>query len=131
MVRQGKTAGKLARRSIRAKKGRYLSILLIVLLSVGFLSGLKVTREQMWDAADRYLDAQNFYDYRIYSTLGFSGDDIQALGKVSGIADAEGAKSEDVLLTFDGNTEDYLALSLPERVNVPSLTAGRMPKNDS
>lgn len=131
MVRQGKTAGKLARRSIRAKKGRYLSILLIVLLSVGFLSGLKVTREQMWDAADRYLDAQSFYDYRIYSTLGFSGDDIQALGKVSGIADAEGTKSEDVLLAFDGNTEDYLALSLPERVNVPSLTAGRMPKNDS
>ena len=47
MVRQGKTAGKLARRSILTQKKRYFAILLIVLLSVGFLSGLKVTKEQM------------------------------------------------------------------------------------
>ena len=131
MVRQGKTAGKLARRSIRAKKGRYLAILFIVLLSVGFLSGLKVTREQMWDAAERYLDSQNMYDYRVYSTLGFTGENIQSLSKVFGMETAEGGKSVDALLVFDGTAEDCLCISLPEKVNVPSLTAGRMPGKET
>jgi ABC-type antimicrobial peptide transport system permease subunit len=131
MVRQGKTAGKLARRSILTQKKRYFAILLIVLLSVGFLSGLKVTKEQMWDAAGRYLAAENMYDYRIYSTLGFSEDDIKELGKVSGIYDAEGEKTADVIFDFAGTGRDYQVLSLPERINIPSLYAGRLPEKDT
>ena len=131
MVRQGKTAGKLARRSILTQKKRYFAILLIVLLSVGFLSGLKVTKEQMWDAAGRYLVAENMYDYRIYSTLGFSEDDIKELGKVSGIYDAEGEKTADVIFDFAGTGKDYQVLSLPERINIPSLYGGRLPEKDT
>jgi ABC-type antimicrobial peptide transport system permease subunit len=131
MVRQGKTAGKLARRSILAQKKRYFAILLIVLLSVGFLSGLKVTKGQMWDAAGRYLAAANMYDYRIFSTLGFSQDDINKLGKVSGIYDAEGEKTADVILDFAGTVKDYQVLSLPEKINIPSLYAGRLPEKDT
>jgi putative ABC transport system permease protein len=131
MVRQGKTAGKLARRSILAQKKRYFAILLIVLLSVGFLSGLKVTKGQMWDAAGRYLAAANMYDYRIYSTLGFSQDDINKLGEVSGIYDAEGEKTADVILDFTGTVKDYQVLSLPEKINIPSLYAGRLPEKDT
>ena len=131
MVRQGKTAGKLARRSILTQEKRYFAILLIVLLSVGFLSGLKVTKEQMWDAAGRYLAAENMYDYRIYSTLGFSEDDIKELGKVSGIYDAEGEKTADVIFDFAGTGKDYQVLSLPERINIPSLYGGRLPEKDT
>ncbi|MST82934.1 ABC transporter permease [Bilifractor porci] len=131
MVRQGKTAGKLARRSILAQKKRYFAILLIVLLSVGFLSGLKVTKGQMWDAAGRYLAAANMYDYRIYSTLGFSQEDINKLGEVSGIYDAEGEKTADVILDFAGTVKDYQVLSLPEKINIPSLYAGRLPEKDT
>lgn len=131
MVRQGKTAGKLARRSILAQKKRYFAILLIVLLSVGFLSGLKVTKEQMWDAAGRYLAATNMYDYRVYSTLGFSEEDIGKLGKVTGIYDAEGEKTADVIFDFAGTARDYQVLSLPERINVPTLYAGRLPGEDT
>ena len=131
MVRQGKTAGKLARRSILAQKKRYFAILLIVLLSVGFLSGLKVTKEQMWDAAGRYLAATNMYDYRVYSTLGFSEEDIGKLGEVTGVYDAEGEKTADVIFDFAGTARDYQVLSLPERINVPSLYAGRLPGKDT
>ena len=131
MVRQGKTAGKLARRSILTQKKRYFAILLIVLLSVGFLSGLKVTKKQMWDAAGRYLAAANMYDYRIYSTLGFSEDDIKELGKVSGIYNAEGEKTADVIFDFAGTGKDYQVLSLPERINIPSLYGGRLPEKDT
>ena len=127
MVRQGKTAGKLARRSILTQKKRYLAILLIVLLSVGFLAGLKVTKEQMWDAAGRYLAATNMYDYRIYSTVGFSEEDIGKLGRMSGIFEAEGEKTADVIFEYADSIKDYQVLSLPEKINVPSLYAGRLP----
>lgn len=127
MVRQGKTAGKLARRSILTQKKRYLAILLIVLLSVGFLAGLKLTKEQMWDAAGRYLAATNMYDYRIYSTVGFSEEDIGKLGRMSGIFEAEGEKTADVIFEYADSIKDYQVLSLPEKINVPSLYAGRLP----
>lgn len=127
MVNQQKTAVKLAARNINAQKSRYLAILLIVFLSVGFLSGLKVTREQMWNAAGRYFDSQNLYDYRLYSTAGFTQDEIDKLADEDYSYDAEGAYSQDLLMTFSGDTEDYLCISMPSKINMPSLTAGRMP----
>lgn len=110
MVNQQKTAVKLAARNINAQKSRYLAILLIVFLSVGFLSGLKVTREQMWNAAGRYFDSQNLYDYRLYSTAGFTQDEIDKLADEDYSYDAEGAYSQDLLMAFSGDTEDYLCI---------------------
>ena len=97
------------------------------------MSPLKILfmKEQMWDAAGRYLVAENMYDYRIYSTLGFSEDDIKELGKVSGIYDAEGEKTADVIFDFAGTGKDYQVLSLPERINIPSLYGGRLPEKDT
>ncbi len=42
-------------REIRNSFGRYIAILAIVALGVGFFSGLKVTREAMVTTADDYL----------------------------------------------------------------------------
>ncbi len=51
--------------------GRYLAILAIVALGVGFFSGIKVTREAMIKTADEYLADHDFFDYKVVSTLGF------------------------------------------------------------
>ncbi|MDD5922343.1 MAG: ABC transporter permease [Eubacteriales bacterium] len=129
MVRQGRAAAKLAWRAALENKGRYIAILLIVFLSVGFFSGLKVTKAGMWDAAERYFKAQNLYDYRVFSSYGFTKDEIKGLSKLDEIKAAEGMYSCDVRMSVNGDTENYLCLSIPEKVNRPSLTAGRMPKN--
>ena len=127
-------------RSVQASKGRWLALFLIVMLSVGFFSGLKVCRDQMWMACQNYLKAQNFYDYRLYSSLGFTDDEIDVIRdqmdpKGAVIQSIEGMKSTDAAGTYDdtkgtAHSGTFLLMSVPEKVNIPSLVSGRMPEAD-
>lgn len=119
---------KLTRRSIRSFFGRYMALLLIVALSAGFFAGLKITKDAMLHTGERYLQEQCFYDFRLFSTLGFTADDVESLHELSAVAEAEGNKSVDVLAESEGDAVPFKLLSLPEKVNLPSLDAGRMPE---
>ena len=134
------TAIRLSVRSVRASKGRWLALFLIVMLSVGFFAGLKVCRDQMWMACQNYLRDQNFYDYRLYSSLGFTEDEIDAVrdqltSDKTGVQSFEGMKSMDAAGQYEdaeGTAQSgvFLLMSMPEEVNRPSLVSGRMPASD-
>ena len=49
---------------------RFLSILLIVLLGVGFFAGIKATSPDMKLTLDTYFDDKNVFDIQVISTLG-------------------------------------------------------------
>ena len=66
-------------REIRQSLGRYLAILAIVALGVGFFAGLKATTPAMLKTAQTYLDEKQFYDLRLICTLGFSDAEIQEI----------------------------------------------------
>lgn len=120
-------------REIKNSLGRYLAILAIVALGVGFFSGLKVTREAMLATANDYLDKSNFYDYQVTSTLGFEDEDVEALSEVSSVETAEGSISVDVLFTPEGEDADKVLKlhSLPENINTLQLESGRMPEAEN
>lgn len=119
---------KLTWRTIRAFFGRYMALLLIVALSAGFFAGLKVTKEAMANTCDKFLTEQGFYDFRMYCTLGFTKEDVEQFAKLSGVRLAEGARTMDAMLRYDENDRPFTLFSLPEQVNLPALTAGRMPE---
>lgn len=121
---------KLTGRSIRTFFARYLALLLIVFLGVGFFSGLKVTKEAFQATCQNYLDEENFCDFRLMSTLGLTDGDVEAFMEADGVQDAEGVVSLDVLLDFGGNTEAYRLHTLPQIENLPSNTIGRVPYSD-
>lgn len=124
------TAFKLALRSIRTSKARYLSLFFIVLLSVGFYAGLKLCRPQFWQACRNYLTDQHFYDFRIFSDLGFDKDDVKAFEDLTGVSLAEGEKSLDAMADIGGTTSPVTVMALPQSVNVPSVVSGRLPESD-
>ncbi len=64
-------------REIKESLGRFLAILAIVALGVGFFAGLKVTQPAMLKTAQRYFDKTALYDYRLISTVGFSEDEVE------------------------------------------------------
>ena len=66
--------------------GRYMALLLIVAISVGFFAGLKITTDSMLNTGEIYLNEQNFYDYRLFSTLGFTEDDVKAFSMFESVA---------------------------------------------
>ena len=124
---------KLTVRSIQTFLGRYIALLLIVALGTAFFAGLKVVKEAMGRACADYLRSRHFYDYRLYSSLGFNGADVRALesqrqnGKPF-VLRAEGGYTLDALAETGGRTDAWFFLSLPKYVSKPSLKAGRMPR---
>lgn len=120
---------KMTLREIRNSLGRYLAILAIVALGVGFFSGLKVTREAMVSTTDTYLKTQNFYDFKVMSTLGYEKSDAKALAKKDYIQFAESVFSSDALCTIGKSQEKPLIFySLTENVNKLDLVCGRLPE---
>ncbi len=116
-------------REIKSSLGRYLAILAIVALGVGFFAGLKVTRAAMVKTTQAYLTEKQFYDYRVVTTLGLDQEDVELLAAQEGVRAAEGSYTFDILCTDGGSGEMVLrAHSLMERINGVELKAGRMPE---
>ncbi|MEE0742592.1 MAG: FtsX-like permease family protein [Emergencia sp.] len=120
-------------REIRASLGRYIAILAIVALGVGFFSGLKVTRQAMIETASDYLADSRFYDYQIMSTMGYEKEDVASLSAQPQVSIAEGSVSADILFTTDSSDADRVLKlhSLPEKINTLTLEEGRLPQTDN
>ena len=133
MVTRAKTAwNKNQWREVWKTMGRFLSILSIVALGVGFFSGLKVTKNAMIDTADAYLREYAMYDEKVMTTIGIDETDVSAIAKMEGISAAEGSVSMDVLATLStGESYVVAAHSITSEINLLKLTAGRMPVADN
>ena len=118
-------------REIKKSLGRYLAILTIIALGVGFFAGLRICRPMLVDSADEYFRRQNFYDYRVISTIGFSEDNVLSIAEQEPVLAAEGGCYEDVLVRIGGNDLVFKAHSITENVNTLRLVAGRLPETDS
>lgn len=116
-------------REIKASFGRYLAILAIVMLGVGLFAGLKITKPAMITTENAYLREQNFFDFRLLSTIGFTDDDVEKLSQMDDAADVEGTISLDALCMIkEGNEAVYKIHAVPDKINKVVLTAGRMPQ---
>ena len=117
-------------REIRSSLGRYLAILAIVMLGVGFFCGLKSTKPAMLATADQYLKDNKLYDYQLQSTLGLTEKDAEAVARQDDVEAAEGSVSEDVLFHYDGQESDKVLRfhSITSKVNTIHLMKGRLPK---
>ena len=113
-------------RKIWKSKGRFLSLILIVILGTSFFAGVRETASDMIKTLDNYYDETNLYDFKIVSTMGLTNDDIKSLEEIDGIKEVEGAYSFDTLI--DGNAVKVSAIS---NISKPTLVDGRMPKNNN
>lgn len=127
MVKSSKMV-KTTIREIKGSFGRYMAILAIVMLGVGLFTGLKATTPAMLATQSAYLTEQNFFDFRLLSTVGFSKESADTLKELDEIADAEGAISADALCTMDETSNIYKFHTIPQQINQLVLTAGRMPE---
>ena len=119
-------------REIRESLGRYLAIMAIVALGVGLFAGLKITKTVMVGSADAFWQAQQLYDYRLVSTLGFEEEDVQALAQKADVRAVQGAMEADVLYTDEqGNDKVLKAHSILENINMLETVAGRLPESDT
>ncbi len=116
-------------REIRQSLGRYLAILAIIALGVGFFAGLRMCQPSMLETGIVYLGEHDFYDFRLLSTLGFTEEDAAAFAALDGVNCARGSVYTEFLWKKAADDEVVLlAHALTDGVNTPELTAGRMPE---
>ena len=108
---------------------RFISILVIVLLGVGFFAGIRAVAPDMKNTLDEYYKDTNMYDTYITSNYGVSDAVIEKLEENYNI---EAGYNFDAITTKE---EDYatkiISYETDDKINTPKLIKGRMPeKND-
>ena len=112
--------------SVKRNFKRFLSILLIVLLGVGFFAGIKATSPDMKNTIDKYYRDTNFMDFSLISTWGIKDSDLEKL-KGNGY-DVQGSYEFDAIVK--GETEEVikiLSYDKNSKINKVVLLDGRFP----
>ena len=116
-------------RQIKNTFKRFLSILLIVLLGVGFFAGMQATSPDMKEAIDKYFDEQNMMDIEVLSTLGLTDEDINALKNLEGVSQVNSGYSFDASISTEKKEIVVKVESMPEDINKITLLEGNLPEN--
>lgn len=125
----GSVYSKNIRRTIFGSFGRYMAILAIIALGVGFFTGIKNTKDSMMKTCDQYVAKYKLFDYRLISNYGFTQEDEEAFEAMEEVQAAEGAVSCDFFSADQkGNSIVVRGHSVTEDVNRLDLQAGRMPE---
>ena len=115
-------------REIKGSLGRYLAILAIIALGVGFFAGIKVTKEAMITTLQEDLDSKSFFDYRILSTTLLSDEQVDNLKKLNDVSIAEGSIQTDVIVKGTDDEVVLTAHAITNELNKIELKDGRMPE---
>ena len=115
-------------KEIKKSYKRFISILLMALLGVGFFAGLRASSPDMVDSIDTYYKNQNVYDLEVMSTLGLTDSDIEALANIENVENVYGTYSRDGLIKTN-DKEIVSKILCVDDVNKPILIEGSMPEN--
>ena len=109
---------------------RFLSILVMAFLGVGFFAGMRAASPDMVDTIDQYYKESQVYDIKILSTLGLTNDDIDALSEIDEIENTVGTYETDGKIEID-NKEIITKIMSVEKLNKPILLQGNFPKTQN
>lgn len=107
---------------------RFISILLMAFLGVGFFAGLRATSPDMLRTIDNYYKEQNVYDIQIVSTLGLTSKDIEEISKIENVDKVSKSYEIDGKINIE-NKEIITKFITIEDLNKPVLLNGKMPQS--
>ena len=113
--------------SVTTSKGRFVSILTLMMLGSLALVGLKVTSPNMERTAEDYLRKANTLDLAVIADYGLDKEDQEELKTLQG-ASVEFGYMED--LTVEKGEEAVRLYSKPEGISTFQVTEGRLPETD-
>lgn len=121
-------------KDISKTKTRFISIMLIVALGVGFFTGIKATSPSMNKTAELYYNENNLMDIRLLSTVGFNDKDLEEIKKLDHIRDVMPSYFTDAIIADNGTGQVIRLYSNPTNydggavINEPIVKEGRLPE---
>lgn len=108
---------------------RFISILLMAFMGVGFFAGVRASSPDMEKTLDTYLDKNNMYDISLVSTLGLTDDDVNVIANLKGVDKAIGIYSEDVFVKFEDEESVVKYITYEDKINNLNIVEGNLPQN--
>ncbi len=122
-----KTYRKDLLQSVTASKGRFASILTLMMLGSLALVGLKVASPNMERTAGDYLRKANTLDLAVIADYGLDKEDQDELKTLQGASVEFGYMAD---LTVENSEEAVRLYSKPESISTFQVTEGRLPEAD-
>lgn len=113
--------------SVTASKGRFVSILTLMMLGSLALVGLKVASPNMERTAGDYLRKANTLDLAVIADYGLDKEDQDELKALQGASVEFGYMAD---LTVENSEEAVRLYSKPEGISTFQVTEGRLPESD-
>lgn len=88
-------------RSIKKSLTRFISMVAIIALGISFFVGMKSASPDMKKTANDYFVKNNLMDIQVFSSIGFTSEEIKQVSAVDGVHSAAGVKSVDTIV-FSG-----------------------------
>lgn len=116
-------------RELKKSVMRFLAILIIIFLGVGFYVGISATSPNMLWTADEYFSNQNLMDFRVLSTYGLTDADVEDLKSLEGYK-AEALVGNDFIVADYSETIRLFSYDLYEgqEFNEYYVIDGRLPE---
>ena len=114
-------------KKIKKSFGRYLSLVLIIFIGVGFYTGIIESIPNIKRVQTEYYDDKNAMDIKILSTLGFNDEDISSIREILEVDVVVGSYSTDTLV----NDEVVRVHAIEEDINKVLLIDGKMPNKNN
>ena len=114
-------------KSISKSKGRFFSIVGLMLLGSFALVGLKVTGPDMRATGENYVNRLDSADITVISPLGLDDFDVKTLNKTKGTQHIEYGYLKDVVIK--GSDESIRLYSMGKDLSGYHLVKGRLPEN--
>ena len=122
-------------REIKNTKARFISIMAIIALGVGFFAGIKSTSPSMYRLAEDYYNETRLMDFRLVSTAGFTEEDVAAVAATEGVQSVMPSYFADVMTSAEDGGDILRLIALPraygdsEPLNTVTVTEGRSAEN--
>lgn len=110
---------------------RFLSLLSMALLGVGFYSGIQACSPDMLKTLDNFYDNNNVYDIEITSNLGMTEENLKDISKINNVEKAIGIYTKDVYLNTNNEKHVLKLIALNNEINKVYLEEGKLPKNNN
>lgn len=122
-------------RTLFKSLARFLSILAMIALGVGFFAGINASEPDMVLSADTYYQDRNLADFRVVSPLGFQAADIAQVQALAGIDQVEAGYTKDIFLISPAGNRSTVRLYSHDPglgtdcLSQQTVVSGRLPEN--
>ncbi len=110
---------------------RFLSLICMAFLGVGFYAGIQSSSPDMLKTLDNFYDENNVYDISVISNVGLTEDDLLKLSKIKNVELAINIQEKDTYLEIEENNYVVKLIGYNSQMNNVYIKEGRLPKNNN